>query len=88
MSVGGLCLSVGEDMKSEPYSEGMPTYRLNPEFCPTDKIQFKSALIVLKRIMALSLFFLMVSVGGLEPPQIAPHAPQTCASTIPPHRHT
>jgi hypothetical protein len=29
----------------------------------------------------------MVSRGGLEPPQIAPHAPQTCASTIPPPRH-
>ena len=28
-----------------------------------------------------------LSVGGLEPPQISPHAPQTCASTIPPHRH-
>lgn len=25
-------------------------------------------------------------MGGLEPPQIAPHAPQACASTIPPHR--
>ena len=29
-----------------------------------------------------------LSMGGLEPPQISPHAPQTCASTIPPHRHT
>ena len=25
-------------------------------------------------------------MGGLEPPQISLHAPQTCASTIPPHR--
>lgn len=25
-------------------------------------------------------------MGGLEPPQISPHAPQACASTIPPHR--
>ncbi len=39
----------------------------------------------LKRIAKAILFNL--SVGGLEPPQIAPHAPQTCASTIPPHRH-
>ena len=29
MSMGGLCLSVGEDMESEPYSEGMSTCRLN-----------------------------------------------------------
>ena len=29
-----------------------------------------------------------MSVGGLEPPQDTPHAPQTCASTIPPHRQT
>ena len=29
----------------------------------------------------------MVSMGGLEPPRISPHAPQTCTSTIPPHRH-
>ena len=28
----------------------------------------------------------MVSMGGLEPPQLAPHAPQACVSTIPPHR--
>ena len=28
----------------------------------------------------------MVSTGGLEPPQLAPHAPQACVSTIPPHR--
>ena len=26
-------------------------------------------------------------MGGLEPPRITPHAPQTCTSTIPPHRH-
>ena len=26
-------------------------------------------------------------MGGLEPPRISPHAPQTCTSTIPPHRH-
>ena len=30
----------------------------------------------------------MVSMGGLEPPRITPHAPQTCTSTIPPHRLT
>lgn len=29
-----------------------------------------------------------MSMGGLEPPQIAPHAPQACTSTIPPHRLT
>ena len=29
----------------------------------------------------------MVSMGGLEPPRISPHAPQTCTSTIPPLRH-
>ncbi len=28
----------------------------------------------------------MVSTGGLEPPQLSPHAPQACVSTIPPHR--
>ncbi len=28
-----------------------------------------------------------MSMGGLEPPRISPHAPQTCTSTIPPHRH-
>ena len=28
----------------------------------------------------------MVSMGGLEPPRISPHAPQACTSTIPPHR--
>ena len=28
-----------------------------------------------------------MSTGGLEPPQISPHAPQACASTIPPRRH-
>ena len=28
-----------------------------------------------------------MSMGGLEPPRITPHAPQTCTSTIPPHRH-
>ena len=27
-----------------------------------------------------------MSTGGLEPPQISPHAPQACASTIPPRR--
>ncbi len=27
-----------------------------------------------------------MSMGGLEPPRITPHAPQTCTSTIPPHR--
>ena len=27
-------------------------------------------------------------MGGLEPPRITPHAPQTCTSTIPPHRLT
>lgn len=30
----------------------------------------------------------MVSMKGLEPLQISPHAPQACASTIPPHRPT
>ena len=84
MSVGGLCLSIGESMELETNCEGMPIYRLNPLFCPADKTKFKYPLTVLKRI----LFFLMVSVGGLEPPQVAPHAPQTCASTIPPHRQT
>ena len=28
-----------------------------------------------------------MSTGGLEPPQLSPHAPQACVSTIPPHRH-
>ena len=28
-----------------------------------------------------------MSTGGLEPPQVSPHAPQACASTIPPRRH-
>ena len=28
----------------------------------------------------------LMSMGGLEPPRISPHAPQTCTSTIPPHR--
>lgn len=28
-----------------------------------------------------------MSMKGLEPLQISPHAPQACASTIPPHRH-
>ena len=32
-------------------------------------------------------FVFKMSMGGLEPPQVTPHAPQTCASTIPPHRH-
>ena len=27
-----------------------------------------------------------MSKGGLEPPQISPHAPQACASTVPPLR--
>lgn len=27
-----------------------------------------------------------MSTGGLEPPQLSPHAPQACVSTIPPHR--
>ena len=53
---------------------------LNPEtgFSPDQHNNFKTTtkVIVLK-----------LSVGGLEPPQISPHAPQTCASTIPPHRH-
>ena len=30
--------------------------------------------------------FYMVSTGGLEPPRIAPHAPETCVSTISPRR--
>ena len=77
-------MSVGERMEREPYSESMPINRLNPVFCPTDKIQFKYTLIAKRP--RLSLVFL-VSVGGLEPPQISPHAPQTCASTVPPHRH-
>ena len=29
----------------------------------------------------------VMSTGGLEPPQLSPHAPQACVSTIPPHRH-
>ena len=29
-----------------------------------------------------------MSMGGLEPPRISPHAPQACTSTIPPHRHS
>lgn len=28
----------------------------------------------------------LMSTGGLEPPQLSPHAPQACVSTIPPHR--
>ena len=28
-----------------------------------------------------------MSTGGVEPPQLSPHAPQACVSTIPPHRH-
>ena len=28
-----------------------------------------------------------MSMRGLEPLQITPHAPQACTSTIPPHRH-
>ncbi len=27
-----------------------------------------------------------MSMGGLEPPRISPHAPETCVSTISPHR--
>ena len=29
----------------------------------------------------------MVLGGGLEPPRVAPHAPQTCVSAIPPPEH-
>lgn len=29
-----------------------------------------------------------MSTGGVEPPQLSPHAPQACVSTIPPHRHS
>ena len=39
----------------------------------------------IKKDSVRSLF--MVSKTGLEPVQISPHAPQTCASTIPPLRH-
>lgn len=28
-----------------------------------------------------------MSMGGVEPPQLSPHAPQACMSTIPSHRH-
>ncbi len=49
---------------------------------------FKNLLKILdnKKRGLLDLFF-MVSTGGLEPPQLAPHAPQACMSTIPSHRH-
>src|SRR5215510_8300935 len=30
----------------------------------------------------------LVPRGGLEPPRISPHAPQTCVSAIPPPRHS
>ena len=31
-------------------------------------------------------FVFKMSMGGLEPPQLSPHAPQACVSTVPPHR--
>ena len=40
-----------------------------------------------KRDVNISQHLFYLSTGGLEPPQLSPHAPQACVSTIPPHRH-
>ena len=42
---------------------------------------------IIKEILTYVSISFMVSTGGLEPPQLSPHAPQACVSTIPPHRH-
>ena len=39
-------------------------------------------------LVGFCVLFLKLSTGGLEPPRISPHAPQTCTSTIPPRRLT
>ena len=40
-----------------------------------------------KKDTDISQYLFYLSTGGLEPPQLSPHAPQACVSTIPPHRH-
>ena len=42
---------------------------------------------IIKEILTYVSISFMVSTGGLEPPQLSPHAPQACVSTIPPRRH-
>ncbi len=39
-----------------------------------------------KKDTDISQYLFYMSTGGLEPPQLSPHAPQACVSTIPPHR--
>ena len=46
-----------------------------------------SHIVKIKQMITKVIICFMVSMAGLEPARISPHAPQTCTSTIPPHRH-
>ena len=80
VSKKGLYLSVGENRKFEPYSEGMSIYRLNHCILPVRQNSSESHLTHKKKWLYATVFF-MVSKKGLEPSRISPHAPQTCAYT-------
>ena len=80
VSMAGLCLSVGKRMKREPYSEGM-SLGWTDEFFSTWKIHVQVPWRFKKELGSCLNSFLYLSMAGLEPARVSPHAPQTCTYT-------